>query len=435
MRTITMAALRRPIGAVLYHTARVVRSQLHAVLGLAADAPKPVVERAYLALQLEASRNGQTELSLAAADLWGGRAAAPSEKKVLRRQENKLLSSIVSVDSTSVATMPPYVPSVLAPFAAWMRRLPDKWDTWLGHTYPSLIHKLLREGKLVEVGAPREPCTRDGISDAPCGPQAFDCFAEMKTEGERPTAAVYEMLMRGCVLHMTRVTAEAPQADSLTAHLFERVMALWAEMREMRLRVDRFTYIELLRACGKAGHIDAAFIIFDKMLTLPQFLPDERTFDSMYEMCNAMGDYERAFDVFREQRELRKSLFQPKFTPVAYTHLMQAAVEGGQLGRLPEVLHVMRGVGCKPTRTTCVRLLRAALEQGQLGVAGDVVRFAKLGGHTLDQPLLDEYAGMLENQQLAPATDDESVGGASPAQLTRRHLSGSDKLLPDVPGK
>lgn len=116
--------------------------------------------------------------------------------------------------------------------------------------------------------------------------QAFACFAEMKAEGQPPTAATYEMLIRGCTLAMVRVTPEEPEPDRLTLALYNRVLELWSEMRARKIRVDRYTYTELMRACGKAGQLDAAFALFFKMLSLPQFLPDERAFDSM---CARVG--------------------------------------------------------------------------------------------------------------------------------------------------
>lgn len=249
----------------------------------------------------------------------------------------------------------------------------------------------------------RVPRARDGDGAA----QAFDCFAEMKQEGEKPTAAVYEMLIRGCALAMRRVTVEEGEgADTLTQHLYARVLGVWAEMREAKVRVDRFTYIELLRACGKAGQVDAAFAIFDKMLTLPQFLPDSRTFDSMYELCNALGEHEHAFEIFRDQQELSKSLHRPKLTPVTFSQLMRAAVEGGQMARIPPVLDAMEAIGQYPSRAACKAMLQAAVDQRALPAGARVLKLTAAAGHTPDRLVLDEYENALELARLEAAGEE-----------------------------
>jgi curved DNA-binding protein CbpA len=60
---------------------------------------------------------------------------------------------VAAVHEEQLVRMPAYVPPPLRRFADWMRRLPDLWDELLGHTYDSLIHKLLREDSLAEVRA------------------------------------------------------------------------------------------------------------------------------------------------------------------------------------------------------------------------------------------------------------------------------------------
>jgi len=285
----------------------------------------------------------------------------------------------VSVWLDQLVRMPAYVPPPLRRLAESMARMPNFWDQLLGHTYDSMIHKLLRDDNLAE---------------------AFDCFKEMKEEGENPTAATYEMLIRGCTLAMRRVTPDEPTPDRLTEALYGRVISLWGEMQERKIRVDSFTYTELLRSFGKAGHVDASRAIFFKMLTLPQFLPSERAFDSMYELCTHAGEYELALDVFKEQCELRKSLFAPRFSPVAFTHLMVAGVEGGQMGRFGPVLEEMQRFRTYPAVGTFAKLLGAALEQGELKIAEQVIQLTRQVGHVPDRLLLDNYEAARRQEQL-----------------------------------
>lgn len=119
-----------------------------------------------------------------------------------------------------------------------------------------------------------------------------------------------------------------------------------------------------------------------------------------YEACTSIGAHDRALDVFREQSELRKSLFAPRFTPVSFTHLLLAGVEGGQMGRLGGVLAEMERVGCLPAVGTCAKLLGAALEQGELEVAEQVLALTRRAGHAPDRLLLDELEAEKQARRL-----------------------------------
>lgn len=122
-----------------------------------------------------------------------------------------------------------------------------------------------------------------------------------------------------------------------------------------------------------------------------------------YEVCTSIGAHGRALDVFREQSELRKSLFAPRFTPASFTHLMLAGVEGQQMHRLGSVLREMERVGCLPAVGTCAKLLGAALEQGELEVAEQVIGLTRRAGHAPDRLLLDAYEAEAEARRLGGA--------------------------------
>jgi pentatricopeptide repeat protein len=180
-----------------------------------------------------------------------------------------------------------------------------------------------------------------------------------------------------------------------------------------------------MRACGKAGQVEAAWVLFTKMLSLPQFLPDERALDSMYELCTSAGAHARALDVFREHSELRKTLFAPRLTPVSFTHLIRAGVEGGQMHRLGPVLDEMERFRVFPAVGTCARLLGAAVAQGELEVAARVVALTRRAGHVPDRLLLDAYDAERAAQRLGrgagKAAKREGVarGAAAPAAAAR----------------
>ena len=77
--------------------------------------------------------------------------------------------------------------------AAYLHRLGgERLDNWLMPSYSSLIYQHVRDGDL---------------------PEALELLEEMKAEGETPSHAVYEMLIRGCTIAMRRVgQGEVPGA-------------------------------------------------------------------------------------------------------------------------------------------------------------------------------------------------------------------------------
>ena len=172
-------------------------------------------------------------------------------------------------------------------------------DLWLEPSWASIIYQALRNGRLHE---------------------ALDMFDEMRADGESPSHATYEMLIRGCAIGMRRVgPGEAP--DHLTRRLLAQVLALFTDMQEAGRKPDYLTHIELVRALGKAGAVDEAMGVFEKMCRTVWLLPEERALNSMYELCVLSGHHAYALRVFDEHEELRKSLWRPRYTPVSFSLL------------------------------------------------------------------------------------------------------------------
>ena len=95
-----------------------------------------------------------------------------------------------------------------------------------------------------------------------------------------------------------------------------------------------------LRALGKAGAVDEAMGVFEKMCRTVWLLPEERALNSMYELCVLSGHHAYALRVFDEHEELRKSLWRPRYTPVSFSLLLTACAEPGpdaeeRLAKLP----------------------------------------------------------------------------------------------------
>ena len=125
----------------------------------------------------------------------------------------------------------------------YLERVPQRLDLWLMPSWSSIIYHHLRAGELA---------------------QALYTFEEMKNEGEMPTHAVYEMLIRGCTIAMRRV-GPGERPDHLTSNLLKKVLELWADMHEAGRTADYWTYNELIRAFGKAGAVPQAMELFQRM--------------------------------------------------------------------------------------------------------------------------------------------------------------------------
>ena len=157
-----------------------------------------------------------------------------------------------------------------APFAAafppwvyraseYLHRVGQQFDSWLAPSYASIIYQHLRNEELAE---------------------ALHAFEEMRMAGERPSNAVYEMLIRGCTIAMRRPTPGGVP-DHLTVNLVQKVLELWGDMQKLERKADLLTYIELMRALGKGGALPQALQIFERMCGSVTLLPEERAFNTI----------------------------------------------------------------------------------------------------------------------------------------------------------
>jgi len=281
----------------------------------------------------------------------------------------------------------------------YLHRLPDKLDRWLEPTYASVIYHHLRDNELAE---------------------ALEVFEQGRLEGEQPTHAVYEMLIRGCTIAMHRVgPGQAP--DHLTANLLKKVLELWADMQTMGRKPDYWTYNELIRAFGKAGAVKQAMVLFEKMCGNPRLLPEERALNSMYELCVLSGHYKEALLVFREHEELRLSLWAPRYTPVSFSLLLTASAEASEdlserIQSLPRVLQLMGRYGVLPRAETCDRLLASCIATGEFQIAEQVLSIAARAGHELNPEIMRRYdeeieGGHKKEAQQLPGQSRRSEGG------------------------
>lgn len=250
-------------------------------------------------------------------------------------------------------------PSWVHRIQAYLHRIPQRLDLWLMPSYSSMIYQHVRAGQLAE---------------------ALQLFDEMRAEGEQPTHAVYEMLIRGCAIAMRRPRIGEP-ADHLTLNLVDKVLELWGDMQAAGRKPDYLTYIELMRAFGKGGQVKQALRIFDKMRGSARLLPEQRAFDSAYELCVLSGHYKEALHVFEEQEEMRKSLWRPRYTPVSFSLLLTAAAQPGhdvaeRLHKLPRILELMGSHGILPRPQTCERLLESCVATGELELGRKVLELA-----------------------------------------------------------
>mmetsp|Transcript_7547 Transcript_7547/g.12816 ORF Transcript_7547/g.12816 Transcript_7547/m.12816 type:complete len:404 (+) Transcript_7547:62-1273(+) len=376
-----LAAGSREVGRTARHLQLSSKRNPYFVLGLPKDASPEQVKLAYykLAMQDHPDRSSCPD----AADRFAEIGAAYSEI---------MGESLNTQDSTLSA--PPEPPPSTRAFPDWahrlhnyLERLPVQLDLWLTPTYASVIYHHLRTNELAE---------------------ALHAFEEMRLEGEQPTHAVYEMLIRGCTIAMRRV-GPGQKPDHLTVNLLKKVVELWADMRAMGRKADYWTYNELIRAFGKAGAVPQAMELFEQMCGSVRLLPEERAFNSMYELCVLSGHYNEALKVFAEHEEMRKSLWKPRYTPVSFSLLLTAAAESGpalgaRLDELPKVLKIMTRHGVMPRQETCDRLLESCLNATKLSVADDVITIANRAGHTLNPVLVKRFEEAVTLQAVADGT-------------------------------
>jgi pentatricopeptide repeat protein len=217
----------------------------YAVLGLPHGATEDRVKRAYykLALRLHPDRHPGTpdalqrftEVGDAYTAIQGGAGGQARKCRSEHAEELERMEQAPHVDA----------------FPPWAHRLAvflhhaggERLDRWLMPSYSRIVYERVKAGELTE---------------------AFDVLEEMKGEGEVPSHAVYEMLIRGCTIAMRRV-GPGEQGDHLTQNLIGRVGELWADMEAMGRKPDYKTYNELIRAYGKAGRIKELMVLFEHM--------------------------------------------------------------------------------------------------------------------------------------------------------------------------
>jgi len=287
------------------------------------------------------------------------------------------------------AAFPPWVYRA----AEYLHRVPQRLDQWLAPSYSSLIYQHLRREELAE---------------------AMALFEEMRLSGERPSHAVYEMLIRGCTIAMRRPgIGQVP--DHLTINLVQKVLELWGDMQKMDRHPDHLTYIELIRAFGKGGAVPQALQLFEKMCGSVRLLPEERAFNTIYEACVLGGHYSEALRIYGEHEEMRKSLWKPRFTPVSFSLLLTAAADEGpdaarRVRHLPRLLKQMGSHGVLPRTETCERLIGACLRAKEVDIARDVLDLARSAGQSVDPQLVDavEQGGRVDDGSSGTASGEDA---------------------------
>jgi tetratricopeptide (TPR) repeat protein len=370
----------------------------YATLGLARDATQEQVKAAYykLALEMHPDRNDAPDAVDKFAQIGAAYSAIMGAPELNPRRAE-------SADSANVVKQAPFARAYAPVVYKWMEyllRVPQRLDMWLMPSWSSTIYQHLRKNELGE---------------------AIATFEEMRLAGERPSNAVYEMLIRGCTIAMQR-TPVGTVPDHLTINLVQKVLELWGDMEAVGQKPDYLTYIELLRAFGKGGQLPQATMIFEHMCSKVTLLPEERAFNSMYEVCVRAGAYKEALEVFDEQEEMRKSLWKPRFTPVSFSLLLTAAAaesarNAGAIGddhaqrldHLPRVLNQMASYGVLPRVETCENLLTACLKHAHLerGPTGDDVVAGFVGGTHLDTARQVIAVAERAGHELSPALLEE----------------------------
>ena len=343
------------------------RQSAHATLGLPPDATPEQVKHAYYRLAMVHHPDRDDRLD--AAEKFAAIGLAYSKLMDLPNHNTVHEGPRVGPQPAPfAAAFPPWVYRA----AEYLHRVGGRFDMWLAPSYSSIIYQHVRNEELAE---------------------ALEVFEEMRLEGEQPSHAVYEMLIRGCTIAMRRPgIGEDP--DHLTTNLVQKVLELWGDMEAMGRKLDYLTYIELMRSFGKGGAVPQALTLFEKMCGNVRLLPEERAFNTIYEACVLSGAHSEALRLYGEQVEMRKSLWKPRFTPVSFSLLLTAAADKGpdalaRVRHLPSLLEQMGKHGVLPRAETCERLVGACLDVHEIEIAKRVLHIADHAGHDLDPRIVE----------------------------------------------
>ena len=221
----SLRVLRKP--SLAFCTA--VRRNAHATLGVASDATPAQIKLAYykLAMVHHPDKSDAPD----AAERFAAIGAAYDVimgSSLQHHNANTKSTKDGPRPAPFAAAFPPWVYRI----SEFLQRVPQRVDTWLSPSYSSVIYQHLRANELAD---------------------AFRVFEEMRLQGERPSHAIYEMLIRGCTIAMHRPgVGEKP--DHLTMNLVQKVFELWGDMEKLGRSPDYVRMQARILPWGKAPY-------------------------------------------------------------------------------------------------------------------------------------------------------------------------------------
>ncbi len=218
----------------------------HNVLGVPRGAPPEQVKLAYYKLAMR--HHPDRDESTGAVERFTEIGAA--YEAILGKSKHSEGVADDAPQQAAAGKVPKIAPFAVA-FPRWvyrlseyLQRIPQRFDLWLPPSHSSVIYQHVRAGELAD---------------------AFALFDEMRRDDIVPSHAVYEILMRGCAIAMTRPPPGRP-ADHLTLNLIDKVLELWGDMQLVGRNPDYLTHVEIIRALGKGGAVPQALQVFESML-------------------------------------------------------------------------------------------------------------------------------------------------------------------------
>ncbi|KAF8008228.1 hypothetical protein BT93_K2029 [Corymbia citriodora subsp. variegata] len=85
-----------------------------------------------------------------------------------------------------------------------------------------------------------------------------------------------------------------------THGLGEQALSFFEEMKELRMRPNKVTFVGLLSACGHAGLVEEGWRLYGAMRSTYKIMPEREHYSCMVDLLGRAGQLDRAFHFIKE---------------------------------------------------------------------------------------------------------------------------------------